>query len=58
MNGRMPICRDRQGNVMSLGRALNTLLILVAFLAQLLLAQAARTASETELKAAFVYNFA
>jgi hypothetical protein len=43
---------------MSLGRVPNSLLILVAFLAQILLAQAARTASETELKAAFVYNFA
>jgi hypothetical protein len=43
---------------MRLGRVPNILLIIVVFLGPVLLAQAARTTTETELKAAFVYNFA
>ena len=43
---------------MKFGRILNTLIIVLVFLGPVLLAQAARTTSESELKAAFVYNFA
>jgi hypothetical protein len=43
---------------MKLGRIPNALIIVLVFLGPVLLAQAARTTSESELKAAFVYNFA
>ncbi|MCI0626865.1 MAG: YfiR family protein [Acidobacteria bacterium] len=43
---------------MKLGRISNALIVVLAVLGPVLLAQAARTTSESELKAAFVYNFA
>ncbi len=43
---------------MNFGRITNALIVVLAFLGPVLLAQAARTTSESELKAAFVYNFA
>jgi hypothetical protein len=43
---------------MKFGRITSALIIVLALLGPILLAQAARTTSESELKAAFVYNFA